>query len=237
MATLEVSDYLIQTFSEFRYAAPFLVLLLCGVGLPLPEEIPLIGVGILLFRGEVEFLPSAALCSAAILIGDSIPFWLGRRYGMAAVRLRWVRAILHPERFSRMERRFEAHGNWATFVCRFLSGIRIPGYFVAGTMRMSYLRFLVLDGLGVLITVPLWIGLGFVFGEQVEQLGANIGDFHLLLAFLVLTLALILVIRSRRARLALKEARLRERAARLEAARIAREKQAPDSGRPDGSGA
>ena len=42
-------------------------------------------------------------------------------------------------------RRFEAHGNWATFFCRFVAGIRIPGYFVAGTMGMTYRRFLLLE--------------------------------------------------------------------------------------------
>ena len=143
---------------------------------------------------------------------------------------------MHPERFYRIERRFDAHGNWATFVCRFLSGVRIPGYFIAGTLRMPYPKFLLLDGLGVLITVPAAIYLGELFGGKVEELKGSMGDLHMLLAFLVFSLVLILVIRSRRARIALKESRDRERAARLEAARVRQQKTNPDTSQPDGSG-
>ncbi len=233
MALIETTEYLNQIFGEFSYIAPFVVLLLCGLGLPIPEEVTLIGAGILLHQGKVELVPIVIVCSAAILIGDSVPFLLGRKYGISALKSRWIRRFIHPERFGRIERRFRDHGNWATFVCRFLAGIRIPGYFIAGTLKMSYARFLLLDGLGVLITVPISIYLGKVFGGQVET---SMGGLHLLLAFLVVSLVLILMIRSRRARVALKESRDRERAARLKAARLLKQKRHPDTSQPDGSG-
>ena len=236
MALIEVSNYLNEIFGEFSYVAPFAVLILCGLGLPIPEEVTLIGAGFLLYQGKVDAIPITAVCSVAILLGDSIPYWLGRRFGISAVKSRLVRRFLHPERFSRVERRFKAHGNWATFVCRFLAGVRIPGYFVAGTMGMTYPRFLLLDGLGVLISVPASIYIGQLFGGQVEKLKGSMEDLHLYLGFGVVAMILILVIRSRRSRIALKEARDRERAARLEAARVAEQKLNPDTGRPDGSG-
>lgn len=197
------------------YVGPFLVLLLCGVGLPLPEELTLLGSGLLLHQGEVEFVPIVLTCSVAILIGDSIPYWLGRRYGLHALRIRWVARVLHPERLSRLQRRFTEHGNWATFACRFFAGIRIPGYFVAGTMGMPYPRFLVLDALGILISVPISIYVGKVFAGEMDRLQQRMDDFHLLLAFLLLSVLLILFLRSRRNRaaaLALEPARLLGRA-------------------------
>jgi membrane protein DedA with SNARE-associated domain len=171
------------------------MLLLCGIGLPLPEEVSLIGSGILLYRGKFEFLPIVVVCSVAILVGDSIPFWLGRRYGMSALRHRWVAKVLHPERFATLEKRFAEHGNWATFVCRFFAGVRIPGYFIAGTLRMPYLRFLFLDFLGVLISVPISIYLGKLFGAKIDELKHKVGDFHLILAFLAVSLLLVILAR------------------------------------------
>ena len=79
-----------------------------------------------------------------------------------------------------------------------MAGVRIPGYFVAGTMGMRYGRFLLLDTIGVLLTVPASIYLGKLFGGQIERLKETVHDLHLILAFLVLTLVLVLVVRARR---------------------------------------
>lgn len=179
-------EYLIGWFTRFHYAAPFVVLLLCGLGAPLPEEVTLIGSGYLCSQDVVEFVPITIVCSAAILLGDSIPYWLGRHYGLAALRSKWVAKVLHPERFAKLERRFEDNKNWSIFTCRFLPGLRIPGYFVAGTLRMSYTRFLLLDGLGVLVSVPtsIWVA-ELVFRKlgDLQRVQEKVSEFnHLLLA-------------------------------------------------------
>jgi membrane protein DedA with SNARE-associated domain len=202
MLHLDVTSNLQEIIGDFAYMGPFVGLLLCGLGFPLPEEVFLILAGIFLHRGQVEFVRITLLCSAAILLGDSLPYWLGRRYGMRALEIPWIGRILHPERFQRFRQRFDEHGNWAIFGCRFLPLLRIPGYFVAGTMGMRAGRFLLLDGLGVLLTVPASIYLGKLFGGQVERLRETVHDLHLILAFLVLTLVMVLVVRARRSRLA-----------------------------------
>ena len=197
MLTENLSDWVGALFTRFNYSAPFGVLLLCGIGAPLPEEVALIGSGILLHRGEVDFVPITLTCAVAILLGDSIPFWIGRRWGMSAMQLRWVRRVLHPERLSKLEDRFTRHGNWATFVCRFFPGVRIPGYFLAGTMRMSYPKFLLLDCLGVLISVPASIYLGKLFGSSMDQLKTKLHDLHLILGFLLFAVLLVVIWRVR----------------------------------------
>jgi membrane protein DedA with SNARE-associated domain len=188
-----LTDYVEALFGRFHYMAPFTVLFLCGLGLPLPEEVALIGAGILLYQDSVEFVPITLTCSAAILLGDSVPYWIGRQWGLAALKTKWVAKILHPERFARLERRFTAHGNWVVFSCRFMPGLRIPGYFVAGTLGMSYWRFLLLDGLGVLVSVPTSIWLGKIFGGSIDLLRKKQKDLHLILAFVVVAVLIVVV--------------------------------------------
>ena len=195
MLLLDFASDVREIAPSFSYMGPFLGLILCGLGLPLPEETFLLAAGFLLHKQSVEYVPITLLCSFAILIGDSMPFYIGRRYGMRALELPWVARMLHPERFQRFRRRFDAHGNWAIFCCRFLPMLRIPGYFVAGTMGMRYTRLLLLDGLGVLLTVPISIYIGKLFAEQTDRLKEAFGDLHLLLALLVSVLVLVMVIR------------------------------------------
>ena len=197
MPAVEIMDLFTEVSGDFHYVAPFVVLLLCGMGLPLPEEVTLIGAGLLVYQEKVAFGPVVLVCAAAILLGDSIPYWLGRHWGPGALRIRAVRRVLHPERIARLERKFEEHGNWATFVCRFLPGIRLPGYFVSGTMGMKYPRFLLVDGLGVAISVPLSVHVGRLFGDSVDELHRMNSDLHLVLAFVALTLVLVIVVRAR----------------------------------------
>ncbi|MSR63092.1 MAG: DedA family protein [Planctomycetes bacterium] len=200
MLLLDLSARLQEILQDLSYMGPFIGLLLCGLGLPLPEETFLLTAGFLLHSGSVEFVPITLLCSSAILLGDLLPYVLGRRYGMRALELPWMGRLLHPERFQRLQKRFEEHGNWAIFGCRFLPMLRIPGYFVAGTMGMRYARLLVLDGLGVLLTVPISIYIGKVFAEQTDRAKEAFHDLHLILALLVCVLILVLVIRAFRNR-------------------------------------
>ena len=204
---LDLSSSAQEVMQQFTYLGPFLILLLCGMGLPLPEEVTLIGAGLLVSQGKVDFVTISLVCSLAILMGDAIPFWLGHHYGKSILKRPLLSRVLHPERFAKLEERFLEHGNWATFMCRFLPGIRIPGYFVAGTMRMKFLRFLSLDALGVLITVPLSIKLGNLFGGQVDRLKDQMEHLHLVLAFLVIALLIILFVMTRKSGQAIQSAR------------------------------
>jgi membrane protein DedA with SNARE-associated domain len=185
---------------NFHYLGPFLVLVLCGMGLPIPEEVTLIGCGLLVHEGLVDLRDISLVCAAAILIGDAVPFFLGRHYGDAALRLKWIRWILHPERMLRLRRRFALHGNWVIFSLRFLPGVRVGGYFTVGMMGVRYPRFLLLDALGVLLSVPLSIHVGTLFAGQVEVLEERLGGLSMLLAFLLLSVLIVLGVRSRSTR-------------------------------------
>jgi membrane protein DedA with SNARE-associated domain len=194
-------EYLTDWFTRFHYLAPFTVLMLCGLGLPLPEEVTLIGCGLLVSKDLVGFWEITGLCSAAILLGDSIPFLLGRRYGLAALKSKLVARVLHPERFAQLERKFTDNGNWAIFTCRFLPGLRIPGYFTAGTLGMSYVRFLVIDSLGVVLSVPtsIWVAHAFFakFGNELEGAAKAVSEFNHIVLAAVAVLVIAVVVRKR----------------------------------------
>jgi membrane protein DedA with SNARE-associated domain len=203
LLALDLTAQFNELVDRFNYLGPFVVLLLCGVGLPLPEEVTLIASGLLLYQGKVDFVLISAVCAAAILLGDTIPYVIGRRYGLKALQNRFASKLLHPERFAIVENKFKIHGSWVVFMCRFLPGIRIPAYFTAGTLRMGYLRFLMLDGLGVLISVPTSIYIAMLFGGQVERIEEQMENFHLILAFVlvaVLGIVAFRMITRRRAR-------------------------------------
>ncbi|MCA8972833.1 MAG: DedA family protein, partial [Planctomycetes bacterium] len=148
------------------------LLLLCGIGLPLPEELILVSAGYVAYRGGLTGdghhpVGLMATAAGAILVGDSIPYVLGRIFGPKLLRLRLVRSWISQEGLARFDRWFHRHGRLTIFVARFLPGIRVPAFFTAGSMNTSSLRFYLMDGLGVLVSAPLFVWLGYYFGADI----------------------------------------------------------------------
>lgn len=190
MPLADLTTFAEGLIGEYVYFGPMLVLILCGFGLPLPEEVSLIAAGLLLFEDSARFDLMLAACMFGVIGGDAIPYTIGRVFGVSAMRYRVVRRLIHPRRFRRLERRFQAHRNWAVFSCRFFPGLRWPSYFLAGTMRMSVGRWLTLDLIGASIQVPLALHLGLQFGANVERLRNEMDQLHVVLLSAVLGLGL-----------------------------------------------
>lgn len=184
----EAQSMITEFLTNSDYLTPFAILVLCGFGLPVPEEVTLLGAGFLLFQGRVELAPIMAVCFLGTLIGDSIPFWVGRRFGRQALRNRIVRRAVHPERMRGIMRRFERQGVRAVFACRFIPGMRLPAWFTAGTLGMPYARFILVDALGAAILTPLFILVGRASGEKVAELERTVENFHQIAAFVALAL-------------------------------------------------
>jgi membrane protein DedA with SNARE-associated domain len=138
----------------------FSVLLLCGIGFPLPEEVTLIASGIAVGLKEANFWITSLVCVAGILAGDSVIFALGRYYGRRFLTSRPMQWILTERRLSKIHDLFSKHGSKAVFFTRFFAGVRIGVYAYAGHHGMKWLRFLFLDFLGALISGPtsIWVG-------------------------------------------------------------------------------
>jgi membrane protein DedA with SNARE-associated domain len=189
---------------DLRYLAMFGILFLCGVGLPIPEEVTLVGSGLRVGWGEAEFLWASVACVLGILVGDSIIFGLGHHYGRRFLLSQPMRLLLPPRRQVKVANFFAKHGSKAVFFARFVAGVRIGVYAYAGSQRMSWLKFLFLDLLGALISGPTSIYIGSIFARQVglnrEEAFRNAVDMarrfgHWLLLGILLLVAAILIYR------------------------------------------
>lgn len=133
---------------------------------------------------------------AGVLIGDATMFLAGRLFGYRIQRIRLFRRILSPRRFSQIQRKFKKYGLGLLFVARFLPGLRSPIYLVSGmSRRVSFITFILMDGMAALISVPVWIYLGYFFADNLDLLMVYVGDVQKAIYLaLGLVIAIILVI-------------------------------------------
>jgi membrane protein DedA with SNARE-associated domain len=183
LPTFEDVTGILQSMNLYAvWAACFGVLLLCGFGLPIPEDITLVLCGYMTYElghdgsyGNPTVLVSLAIAIglAGVLIGDGIMFTLGQRYGKYLM-VRWPFAsIMGSGRKELAEGFLREKGPQVLFSARFMPGLRSVVFFTSGTLGIGLPTFLLFDGLAALLSVPALIGSSWYFGENIDAVIAN----------------------------------------------------------------
>ncbi|MBI3096894.1 MAG: DedA family protein [Planctomycetes bacterium] len=165
----------LRPFAEqFSYVGVSFLLLLTGLGLPCPEDVLLLLGGFLVYKheGSIELMIVVSLGS--VLLGDLIMFGLGRRYGRAILHWRLIRSLLPAERVAKIEGFYLRHGKKTIFFGRFAAGLRWGIFLLAGTLQMSVVRFVAMDLLAALLSVPALVWMGQQFGDEFELAAVKI---------------------------------------------------------------
>ncbi len=164
-----LATLLAGTHGALAYGLVFLILILCGLGLPLPEDVSLILGGYLAYSGAVQVQWMVLTGFVGILAGDSIIFFAGRRIGRNLNPKSWIGKHVTPDSLKRVEGLFSRWGQKIVMAARFMPGVRAPVYFVAGTSGMAYPRFIVFDGLAACLSAPLFVLCGKHFGGEITH--------------------------------------------------------------------
>ena len=172
------------------------------VGLIIPGDIVLALGGIYAAREELALPWVIVVAVLAAVVGESIGYALGRRYGAGLIaRLPVVRRL--ASKLDTAEEFFARNGGKTVAIGRFATaaGAFIP--FVAGVARMPYRRFLAFD----IPAIVVWAGgiaaVGYAFGSNLDRVQRLLSRFGLIaLAVLVLVVGGRELIRRRRGRAA-----------------------------------
>jgi len=169
--TYYLTNFLSIVGSDFflPYLIIFLILTLCGLGLPIPEDIVLIVAGILVYRDSAELTGMIFICLLGVIVGDYLIFMMGRKWGMKLLNHKVFMNAFSERRMGKVHKYFDKYGNKTVFFARFVWGLRAATFFIAGTHTMSAVKFIMLDFLGALISVPLIIYLAYNFGGELEK--------------------------------------------------------------------
>ena len=160
------------------YLIVFTILVVCGLGVPLPEDITLILGGWMAYTGAANLSVMMGVGFLGILVGDSLIYMAGRRLG-TKVGSRpggFFARIVTPEKRAKVEGMFAKHGQKIVMIARFLPGVRAVTYFTAGSARMNYGSFILWDGLAALASAPIFVWLGFHFGGELDYLKEKLKD-------------------------------------------------------------
>ncbi len=185
--TSVVPDVLQFLLSNGSIAVVVGFLIIAGLGLPIPEDLMLLAAGVLVHRGEVSFAGALIACAIGVFIGDTTIFLMARRLGPAALTRRPFRWLITPERHVRIEAMFARYGNVIVFMARHMAGLRAPTFAMAGLHGMPLSKFWLYDGLGLCVSAPVVIGIGYWLADNLDGARALLERFELVVIACLVT--------------------------------------------------
>ena len=182
LASFDVLEHVRHWMHKAGYPVLFGLLLSCGLGLPLPEDVPLLLAGFFVAKGEMSLVPAALFAWLGIIGGDCILYAIGWKVGTNVTHLPVIGRHINQGQIDRMHDHFEKYGVWVVAGGRMFAGVRGAMVLVAGTIRFTFSHFIIADGLAAVVSGGLFMGLGYYAGHRfgdLRRIHAAIGQYSM----------------------------------------------------------
>ncbi|MBE2278617.1 MAG: DedA family protein [Rhodobacteraceae bacterium] len=158
-------DAIIGFVEQHQALAPWLMLVFAMaettavISIVVPSTAIMVAVGALAATGAINFLPLWLGATVGAVLGSTLSFWLGRRYGAAILATPLLRK--HPDWVEKTDRAFVRWGPATILIGHFTTFLRPVVFLMAGMSGMAFVRFTFWNLLGCIA----WAWIVPKFGE------------------------------------------------------------------------
>ena len=163
-----------ELLQRFTYLGILAALLLGSLGVPIPEEMPIVAAGILSHEGLARWWLALPVCVLGVLAGDMVLYWAGRRWGERLLGWRVVRHVLTRARANWLKAAYREHAMKTVAMARHVTGLRAAAFLTAGIARVPFWKFILADAAAAAVSVPLAFGLAYFFTHQISAILADV---------------------------------------------------------------
>lgn len=167
---LHCNEYIGQFISDygaFVYAILFLIIF-CETGLVflpfLPGDSLIFAAGAFAAIGEMNIFLLLLILIFAAVLGDTINYEIGKRFGNAILKSKKFKMI-KEENVEKANTLINKYGGGAVFIARFMPIIRTMVPFLVGMGKLEYKKFIKFNATGGVVWVTLFLMIGYFFGN------------------------------------------------------------------------
>ena len=204
--------HIMQFFAQYAHS-PMLIysivaamMFLSSFGLPLPEEVTILALGLMVHMGKhpdqyppppgvtvqpLHVFTAMAVCFFSIMISDYIVFFIGKKFGASPLIHKLFRRFLGENSLERSRTMIHKHRFIVPAIFRFTPGIRFPGHLSCGMMGISSWTFLLADGMAALLSVPTQVYIFAKYGEVILSTIKQVKHYALIIIAIALTFYLL----------------------------------------------
>lgn len=176
------------------HSGVLILLLLGGLGFPIPEDIVLVLAGLAAAKNVVSFQSISLTAYLGVLLADLMVFCCGFLFGNWLLNkgknCRFLPSLTE-EKLAEVREGLRKNRLLYILISRHLFPIRSVTFLAAGALRISLWEFLSADAIAALVSVNLMVWMGYLIGGSftAETLKYATNQIHVyILGFLVLTL-------------------------------------------------
>lgn len=163
----EFMEFIERLFAQYGYLVLLFGLPLELIALPIPPgNSTLAYTGYLAHKNVLELLPALAMAYSGTVLGVTIAYWIGNKLGMPLIEKYGKWLFLKPEYIKKTRITYEKYGNKMLLFGFFLPGVRQFNSYFAGIIQVPYRTFALYAYTGASLWVSIFIGIGYVFGNQ-----------------------------------------------------------------------
>jgi membrane protein DedA with SNARE-associated domain len=130
------------------------------------EDAATLGGATLAVAGQLATPMGLTACFLGIWLGDLGLYAVARYFGRPFLGRSWVKRRVNEDRLAKSEAWWKKRGLLVLLVARFVPGLRLPTYLIAGTLAVPFLSFAAVTALMGLVWVPLVFTLVWAAGAQ-----------------------------------------------------------------------
>lgn len=167
--------YVYGFITAFMFASSF--------GLPIPEELTLISAGLVAYMAKnpqlfpppypgaqgVNTVTLSIVCFLAVFLSDFLVYLIGKYFGGRIVKTKFFEKQVAGAGWDRINSWFQKYGGFACGIFRFTPGLRFPGHLSCGLLGISAWKFVLIDGLAALISVPTQVYFVSTYGDVILE--------------------------------------------------------------------
>lgn len=162
---------LVELIKAIGYVGVFLIVFAeSGLffGFFLPGDSLLFTAGFLASQGFLNFPVLAVLCVTGAILGDSVGYWSGKKFGKLLFQKKDSR-FFKKKHLIAAKNFYEKHGGKAIIIARFMPFVRTFAPIVAGTAEMTYRKFLTYNVIGGLLWALGLTSAGYFLGNIIPD--------------------------------------------------------------------
>lgn len=184
-----MQDWLLQLFIDHQYLVYAFLVLTCVIEGPILTIV----CGILLKVAGLPLVPIFIALVLGDLLGDVTWYWLGRKFGHPFVKRFGKYFSINENEISVITKIFHKYHEGILFVSKVTMGLgfAVATLFVAGMVKISFKKYMLINALGQLIWTASLLGCGYLFGHLYDTIDGILGKVSLVTLLIMTFFALL----------------------------------------------